>query len=210
MLARVPMYRPRRWICGPVAAASVLAACAHGGGAPIANRGAGGAAGEVRAIDWQNHTYALDELGPVTVKNGTADFAISDDNKAVEAGAGSGSYRVDPPRYADVDGDGIEDAIIASVTSTGGTGHFSEIRIYTVRAGKIVELGAIAGGDRGDGGIRRVALDGSAVIVERNVLAEGDGVCCASGAQRERWVWKAGEMVEDTAARRAVAPAPAP
>src|SRR4051812_48861036 len=102
MAPMAPLHRPRRWISGAAAAVSALAACAHGGGgAPIATRGAGRAAGEVRAIDWQNHTYALDELGPVTVKNGTAEFAISDDNKAAETGAGSGSYRVDPPLYAD-------------------------------------------------------------------------------------------------------------
>jgi hypothetical protein len=62
-------------------------------------------------------------------------------------------------------------------------------------------LAVIAGGDRGDGGIRRVALDGRALIVERNVLAEGDGLCCASSA---RWIWRAGELVEDVSARRPI------
>jgi len=187
-------------------ACTAVTACAHGGDAPLANRGVGGATGEVRAVDWQNRTYVLDELGPVTVKDGHADFAISDDNKAVAAGAASGSYRVEPPLFADLDGDGVEDVVISSVLSTGGTGHFSDIRIYTMRAANIVELAAIPGGDRGDGGIRHVALDGNAVIVDRNVLAEGDGVCCASGSQRERWIWRSGELVEDVAARRARRP----
>lgn len=180
----------------------VLAACAHGGGAPIANHGEGRLVSDVRAIDWQNRTYVLDELGPVTVTHGHAEFRLSEDNKVVDGGVGSGSYRVERPRFADLDDDGVEDAVISSVLSTGGTGHFSEVRIYTVRAAQVVELGAIPGGDRGDGGIRRIALDGQAVIVDRNVLAEGDGVCCASGARRERWVWRAGEMIEDVAARR--------
>jgi len=181
---------------------AAVAACAHGGAAPLANHGSRGATGEVRAIDWQNRTYVLDELGPVKVTNGHADFAISDDNKAVDLGAASGSYRVDPPLFADIDGDGVEDAVISGVVSTGGTGHFSDIRIYTLRAAKLVELAAIPGGDRGDGGIAHVALDGRAVIVDRNVLAEGDGICCASGSQRERWLWRNGELVEDVAARR--------
>ena len=188
---------------------AVLAACAHGGGAPISNQGPHGphgAAGEVRAIDWQNHTYLLDELGPVVVRDGHADFGISDDNKVVEVGVGRGSYSVERPLFGDIDGDGVEDAVISSVLSTGGTGHFSDIRIYTMRGAELVAIGAIPGGDRGDGGIRRVTVDGNAVIVERNVLAEGDGLCCASGAQRERWVWRGGEMVEDTTARRTVSP----
>ena len=189
-----------------VLACAVLAACAHGGTAPIANHGARGPASDVRTIDWQNRTYELDELGPVTVQGGHAEFGLSEDNKAVEAGPASGSYEVAPPLFADLDGDGAADAVVSSVLSTGGTGHFSEIRIYTMRAGKLVEFATIPGGDRGDGGIRRVALDGNAVIVERNVLAAGDGVCCPSGAQRERWIWRGGQMVEDVAARRPLSP----
>jgi len=177
-------------------ASVVFGACAHGGDAPIANRGQPGPTSDVRAIDWQNRTYDLGQLGAVTVKDGHADFSISDDNQVAEAGAERGSYAVDPPLFGDIDGDGALDAVISSVVSTGGTGHFSEVRIYTMRAKKLVELGVIPGGDRGDGGIRRVALDGRAVIVERNVLAEGDGLCCASGSRRERWVWRHGEMAE--------------
>jgi hypothetical protein len=189
-----------------VLSCAVLAACAHGGTAPIANHGGHGPASDVRAIDWQNRTYVLDELGPVAVQGGHAEFGLSEDNKAVEAGPGSGSYEVAPPLFADLDGDGVEDAVICSVLSTGGTGHFSDIRIYTMRAGKLVELATIPGGDRGDGGIRHVALDGNAVLVERNVLAEGDGVCCPSGAQRERWIWRGGQVVEDVAARHPLPP----
>ncbi len=186
--------------------AGVLA-CGHAATeAPLTNQRAQASNAEIRAIDWQNRTYELDELGAVTVHAGRADFAISDDNKAVEIGTGSGSFAVEPPLFADVDGDGVDDAIISGVVATGGTGHFSEIRIYTLRGGKLVVLAAIPGGDRGDGGIRRVALDGAAVIVERNVLVEGDGLCCPSAAQRERWVWKGNEMTEDVTARRPVDP----
>jgi hypothetical protein len=198
-----------RAMLGGLGMLGVLGGCTHGGGdAPIANHGKPGATSEVRAVDWQNHTYVLDELGAVTVKAGHADFGISDDNKAVEAGGANGSYEVQRPLFADVDGDGVEDAVISGVLSTGGTGHFSDVRIYTMRGGRIVELGTIPGGDRGDGGIRKVALDGNAVIVDRNVLAEGDGACCASRWQRERWSWRNGAMTEDTAARGPLTPAP--
>jgi hypothetical protein len=183
---------------GGLGALGGLAACATGKtDAPIANRGQRGPTSEVRGIDWQNHTYVLDELGAVTVKAGHAELRISDDRKAIEAGSARGSYRVEPPLFADVDGDGVEDAIISSVLSTGGTGQFSDIRIYTIRGAKLVELGTIPGGDRGDGGIRRVGIDGNAVIVERNALGAGEGVCCARRAQRERWVWRNGAMAED-------------
>jgi hypothetical protein len=185
-------------------ALTALTACAHGAGdAPIANKAQGqhGPSGEIRAIDWQNRTYVLDELGPVAVKNGEGELRPTTDDDAV-----GGTYTVGRPVFGDVNGDGVEDVIVASVLSTGGTGRFSDIRIYTMKDGKVVEVAAIPGGDRGDGGIRRVTVEGSAVIVERNVLAEGDGACCASQARRERWVWRDGEITEDEAARRAIRP----
>ena len=187
-----------------------LAGCGRGAGdAPLANRnGAGGPAVGVRAIDWRNRIYALDDLGPVTVKGGVADFAIDDNGKVVATGDTPGSFRVEPPLFADVDGDGTEDAVIHAVLGTGGTGAFSQVLVFTLRAGQVAPLGEIPGGDRGDGGIRRVALDGSAIVVDRNVLAEGDGACCASTWRRERWQWQAGALAEDTAARGPLQPVP--
>jgi hypothetical protein len=188
----------------PPIALAVLAACAHGGAeAPIANKTQGphGPTSEIRAIDWQNRTYVLDELGPVVVKNGEGEL-----RRPAEEDAIGGSYTVARPVFGDVDGDGIEDVIVSSVLSTGGTGRFSDVRIYTMKDGRVVELAAIPGGDRGDGGVRRVAIEGHAVVVERNVLAEGDGACCASQARRERWVWRDGEITEDESARRAIEP----
>lgn len=183
-----------------------LLACTHAASTtPLANHGARAANTDIRTIDWENRTYQLDELGPVTVRAGRAEFQISEDNKAVERGITTGSYSIAPPLFADVDHDGVDDAIITSVLATGGTGHFSEIRIYTLGAGKLAVLGEIPGGDRGDGGIRHVALDGAALIVDRNVLGPGDGLCCASAAQRERWTWQHGELTEDLAARRPLA-----
>jgi hypothetical protein len=180
----------------------VLAACAHGAAdAPLGNHGASGPYRQVRAIDWQNRAYTLGELGEVTVKDGHADFALSDDDKVVAAGPGSGSYRVERPLFGDIDGDGVEDAVITGVVSTGGTGHFSDIRIYTVRAGNVVEIGGIPGGDRGDGGIAGVTLDGAVVVVERFQSADGDGACCPSQLQHERWTWDGTGFVEDVRSR---------
>jgi hypothetical protein len=189
-------------------ALGAVGACGHAGGPPLANRHAAAPGTGVRAIDWRNRPYVLTGLGTVTVRDGRAEFALDDEGKVSATGATPASFRVEPPLFADIDGDGSEDAVIGNVLGTGGTGQFSSIAVYTVRGGQVVSLGEIPGGDRGDGGIRHVALTGSAVIVERNVLAEGDGACCASTWRRERWIWRGGQLVEDAAARGPPQPVP--
>lgn len=174
----------------------LVAGCGHAS-PPLANHGGPAAGDRIRAIDWQNHTYDLSELGSVTVRQGHADFEITDDYKVVASGGTPGMLDVDPPVFADLDGDGQEEAVIRSTLATGGTGHFSEVRVFALRGGAPVELADIAGGDRGDGGIRKVVADGAALLVDRNVLAPGDGICCASRYQRERWTWQHGELVKD-------------
>src|SRR4051794_32529223 len=195
--------RPRVHLvaCALIAVASGTA-CGHAGDPPLANRNAAAPASGVRAIDWRNRSYALTGLGTVAVQDGRAEFALDDEGRVSITGATPASFRVEPPLFADIDGDGSEDAVISNALGTGGTRQFSSIAIYTVRGGgKVVPLGEIPGGDRGDGGIRHVAVTGNAVIVDRNVLAPGDGACCASTWQRERWVWRGGQPVEDLGAR---------
>ena len=131
---------------------------------------------------------------------------VSESGESGETGEPTGGFDVEPAVFADVDGDGADDAIVVSRIATGGTGRFSQVTVFAVRAGAAVVLAEIAGGDRGDGGIRRVAGERGAVIVERNVLAEGDGLCCPSAARRERWRWSGGALVEDEAARQPIAP----
>lgn len=210
--AAMPIQAPIRV---PIRSSSWLAAAALGascGGAPpppLANHTDAPATG-VRAIDWRNRSYALEGIGAVAVVDGRADFALDDDGKLVAGEPGgpqtSAALRIDRPLFADVDGDGVEDAIVLCVLGTGGTGQFSAIRIFTVRGAAVAEIAEIPGGDRGDGGIRSVALDGRTVIVERNVLAEGDGACCASTRRRERWTWRDGAPAEDVAARGPLLP----
>ena len=210
MIARIGL------VAGVVAGLGLaVAACGHtGGGAPLANHTAAPSAG-VRAIDWRNRSYSIEGIGEVQVADGRADFALDDDGKLATGKTGdsisgqtSAAFTVDRPVFADVDGDGVEDAVVACVLGTGGTGQFSAVRIFTLRGGNVIELGEVLGGDRGDGGIRRVAVDGAAIVVDRNVLAEGDGACCASTWRRERWIWRDGAPVEDVAARGALQPAP--
>jgi hypothetical protein len=189
-----------------------MAACGGGARAPttVANHAPTGGGVTVRGIDWLNHTYESGDLGPVKLENGVYEFAMDEHGNMVapdhepadpDAYVERGSYSVQAPIFGDVDGDGAEDAVIVSTFWGGGTGHFTNIDVYAIQDGKDVLLGDIPGGDRGDGGIHDVRLEGKVIVVERLMSMDGDGACCPSKVQHERWSWNGTTFVEDEAAR---------
>ncbi len=198
----------------PACSLLVLTACGGRAAAPtaVANHTTTTAGHlTVRAIDWQNRTYASGGApGGYPVVDGEYAYAWDEDGKIVSADyqpkdpdayVERGWFTVSPPVFGDVDGDGVEDALIVTVENTGGTGQFSMLEVYTIRGGQAVVLGAIPGGDRGDGGLSDVALEGRVIVVERMHSVDGDGACCPSKLQRERWRWTGAAFVEDVAAR---------
>ncbi|MBK9030756.1 MAG: hypothetical protein IPL61_05350 [Myxococcales bacterium] len=187
-----------------------LAAC--GGGArstAVANTGGATAPAGLRAIDWANRTYEVGE-GSFTVVNGEAAFAFDEDGNEVagdyqptdpDAFVERGYFTVQPPVFGDVTGDGVEEALIVSVYNGGGTGQFDGVDAYGLRDGQPVVIGHLPGGDRGDGGLYDIKVEGGAVVVERMMSGPEDGACCPSKLQVERWAWQGGAFVEDEAAR---------
>ncbi len=196
---------------------ALAAAAACGGGTrPPATVGndtvSGGAGGKtVRDVDWMNRTYESGDMGPVTVVNGEYEFAFDGNGNVVAADyepadpdeyVERGSFGVGTPTYGDVDGDGAEEAVLVTYFHGGGTGRFSGIDVWTMKAGKETLLGGIPGGDRGDGGIAGVRFDGRVVVVDRMMSQDDDGACCPSKVQIERWSWDGKAFVEDEAARK--------
>lgn len=191
------------------AAAAALAACGKPAATtPVGNRAAD--ATSIRSIDWQNRTYDSGEGGPFTVVDGVFDFAYDangnpvapDHEPADDEYIERGSFEVSAPVFGDLDGDGAEEAVIVTHFNGGGTGRFTGIDVYTMRDGRPTVLGGIPGGDRGDGGIDTVSVDGKVVLVDRFMSVEGDGACCPSKLAHERWQWDGAAFVEDEAARQ--------
>ena len=190
-----------------------VAACGGGARPPTTvgnSAGGGGGGATVRSIDWLNRSYDSGDMGQVTVVNGEYEFAMDEEGNMVapdyeptdpDAYVERGSFSVSPPIFGDVDGDGAEEAVLVSHFHGGGTGRFSGIDVYAIRDGKDVVLGGIPGGDRGDGGISDVRLEGQVIVVDRMMAMEGDGACCPSKLQHERWTWDGKAFVEDEAAR---------
>ncbi len=157
----------------------------------------------IRQVDFLNRTYGVSsgdsDTEQITVKDG--DFERPDDADGNRAGF----FHVEKPVYGDVDGDGVEDAVVITVDNGGGTGMFDAARIFTIRAGKVVPLAGIAGGDRGDGGLHSIEVERGGVVVERNLAVEGDGACCASKLTIEHWRWNGTDLAIDQAATTTIA-----
>ena len=165
----------------------------------------------IRSIDWMNRVYTSGAGGqPYQVENGEYEYAYDEDGNLVapdyqpadpDAFVERGYFSVTPPEFGDLTGDGAEEAVIVTLESTGGTGRFSGIDVYTMQGGKEVVLGGIPGGDRGDGGIAGVRIEGGVVVVDRMKSLDTDGACCPSRLVHERWTWNGAAFVEDEAAR---------
>jgi hypothetical protein len=140
----------------------------------------------IRRVDFANRTY-YSQLGdeppePVAVVNGVFERPSERD------GARNGFFMVRPAVYGDVDGDGVEDAIVVAIDNGGGTGMFDDARVFALRAGRVVEIARIPGGDRGDGGLHAVAAETGGVRVER-YDNDGGGACCPRKLAIEHWRW---------------------
>ena len=125
----------------------------------------------IRRVDFRNHSYRLG-----------ADF----DSRAVTASAGSlswtdpelGEYRgsVDDPQFGDLDGDGLEEAVVVLRWSfSAGTGRFSDVLVFRMAGGQAAQVASAGTGDRADGGIHRVRIERGVLEIARYA---GAAACC--------------------------------
>lgn len=183
---RLPVLCLALAACGPAVTPAATRLDRHATQPPTA-RGA-------RAVDWLNHTYAVEGVGDVAVSAGSAELAVDRATHAqVPDGAANGErveVVVDPPVFADVDGNGQDEALV-TVHVHRDLGRTATLTAYAVTAGAPpTVLGTI----RGDGGVDRVTVTGRAVFVERVAYPDGR-------VPVERWQWSGTDFVEDEAAR---------
>ncbi|MGH9962554.1 MAG: hypothetical protein ACREBC_36475 [Pyrinomonadaceae bacterium] len=81
--------------------------------------------------------------------------------------------------FTDMAGDGQEEAIV----TLGGVSIFNRfvgaVFVHAIENGKLRLLWQQETGDRADGGLRRIALAGRTLIIEKYARSQGDGgLCC--------------------------------
>lgn len=146
----------------PAAVAFVVCAlCSISGSSQVT------AAGNIHRVDFRNFTYAPTCLNldgsekPETVKAVNGSFK-KEDSDGYEV-----NFRVTSVVYGDLTGDGMDEAVVQTTCKAGSFGWFDDGFIYTMRNGKPFLISPIQGGDRANGGIRAVRIEGGRLLVER-------------------------------------------
>lgn len=137
----------------------------------------------------KNATYTgLGEgLGPVTLANGRWTGAPP------AAGAASrprvelaGDFRI----AGDLDGDGLEEAVVVLTYSAGGTGVFSFLAVVTREGGTLRNVATLALGDRVQ--IRSARIDGARLRVSALQAGDNDAACCPGDLVDWEWTLAGG------------------
>lgn len=96
--------------------------------------------------------------------------------------------------FADVTGEGKEDAIVVLKYFTGGTQKTHYVYIYSFDDGKPKLLAYCHTGDRAYSGLYKVYGDRGALVFELLDPKKESGLCCSSGFVRTRYRWQAGRF----------------
>jgi hypothetical protein len=165
----------------------------------------------IRQIDFDNFTYAWNAPSfgvPASWKwltdspdehfrtvNGIHHFYLS--NQDSYEREHSPLISVDSVTYGDVDGDGVDEAVVALNYSTGGTANWDYLYVYKLREGQAKLLACMQTGSRADGGLIRTFVREKLLVVDFADSEKRAGDCCSDGYVRIRYRWQDGAFVEE-------------
>jgi hypothetical protein len=161
----------------------------------------------IREVDFRNFTYPWYPSG-YPAPRGERKITLRNGEMKVEAATNINRLRAGIPNvsYADLTGDGQEEAIVTVVANFDPNGSVACIFIYTLRNGEPKLLWSHETGDRADGGLRSLRVEGLDLVVEqydikfdwaKGSYEEGTALCCPKRFIRSRYRWD-GERFEKT------------
>jgi hypothetical protein len=160
------------------------------------------AAQDIRHVDFKNFTYPMSgpRLGHDRLKwldtsrPGHVRLVNGADN------AESPTFTFESVKFADVTGDGKEDAIVVLTFHSGGTQTSDYVYIYSFADGKPKLLAYCYTGNRSDSGLYKVYGKHGMLVVELLDPNKRSAECCSSGFVRTRYRWN-GQGFEAIGAR---------
>jgi heat shock protein HslJ/predicted transcriptional regulator len=99
--------------------------------------------------------------------------------------------------FGDLDGDGVEDAVVFLLERGGGSGAFTYVAAQLNRDGQPADAGAVWIEDRI--GVRSAAIEDGQVVLDLILQGPGDAACCGSHKARKTYALQEGKLVETTA-----------
>ncbi|HRW09110.1 MAG TPA: META domain-containing protein [Caldilineaceae bacterium] len=150
-----------------------------------------GAANTLSAQALQNATYSGIYDEPVTLVDG-----LYEGDPYVAGGASRPTvrYRPNSAYYGDLDGDGVDDAVVFLVESGGGSGNFVYVAAQLNQGGQPVDAGAVMVEDRTQ--VRSVTIKDGQIAVEFTTAGPGDGACCPSHMVQKTYALQEGQLAE--------------
>jgi hypothetical protein len=152
----------------------------------------------VRDIDWLNRQYHI--VGStvnetVTVKDGHYSIDPQCCSRVVAAD-------VREPLYADITGDGREEAFVWMSWFPGGNFYESTVAAFSAEGGQPTQIGDVGVGSDVEGAVRAITWDAPYLVVERSHYVEGDFHAQGPTHTRdEYWRWDGHSLVEDVGRR---------
>jgi hypothetical protein len=132
--------------------------------------------------------------------NGVHHFYLRDQDSYVREH--SPLISVDSVTYGDLDGDGVEEAVVALNYSTGGTANWDYLYVYKLESGQPQLLARMRTGSRGYGGLVRAFVRNQLLIVDFADPERRVGDCCSEGYIRVRYRWQDGLFMEEGSRER--------
>lgn len=164
------MRHPSRWLrllATALASASTVDTAASASVATVTN---------IRRVDFRNFAYVSGTGAAITVKNGVYENTIKPDEPVY--------FQVLDVDHGDLDGDGVDEAIVTTLENTGGTGQFTDGLIFRLVAGNPKQIGDLGIGDRADGGIHGITIVNGRIVVDR-YGQDATGACCPTYIERD-------------------------
>jgi len=165
----------------------------------------------IRHIDFNNFTYSWSdplENVPLTwhwltsppdlrlkAVNGIHHFYLP--GQANYAREHSPLVSADSVNYGDLDGDGVEEAVVALNYSTGGTANWDYLYVYKLEGGQPKLVARMQTGSRGYGGLVRAFVRNQLLIVDFADPERRVGDCCSEGYVRVHYRWQGGLFIEE-------------
>lgn len=135
----------------------------------------------------RNATYSGIYDDPITLTDGKFEESIDGQLISVE-------YIDNAEMFADLDGDGVEDAIVFLIERGGGTAVFTYVAAQLNQDGQLVDAGAAMVEDRTQ--FRSTAVQDGQILLDITTRGPGDVDCCPSYKTRKIFTLEEGRLVE--------------